>query len=286
MKTITRFMQASVLAVLFSAAHAESIQCQEIVPPATITQGGAYCLKNSHSTSSADVPAISVNASNVTIDLNGFVLENTSAARPNLSVGVQVGRASGVTVRNGAIRGYGYAVKYDAQEGDPIRDQLVEDLMIYGAEYCGVCMTNQRGVVRRNFIANFGGGSSGASVAIAGVKSSLDILDNDIMDIRAPNEGTVVGIGLSGSVQETSVIEGNRISSMKATHGMYATGIYLYQDTPAVVRGNSVLCPTELNSTAYGIRSLTASARITGNTVNVPGGVDYEGGLQVSGTNF
>src|SRR6185295_9041736 len=71
--------------------------------PFTISQSGSYFLSRNLLFTAMGVNAITITASNVTLDLNGFTLSSTAAAdgeaihvQPNLH---------GIVVRNGAIDG-------------------------------------------------------------------------------------------------------------------------------------------------------------------------------------
>lgn len=288
MKTVTRIVQTGVLAMMACAAQAESTLCQEVVPPATITQSGSYCLKKSYNTNFPGKPAISIEASDVTLDLNGFSLVNQSMEVPKVTSGVKAYNVTNVTVRNGGIRGYGYGVFYDAPDATVVRGQLVEDLFIDRATYCGVCMLNQQGVIRRNIILRMQGAASGNAVGISGGMSSLDVLDNDIGDLTGSDSGMVSGIALSGSKGQSSIVEGNRITQFSSLSGFGSNGISLYSDTPAIVRGNSLSSNNNAaeQGKTFGIRSYTDSARIIGNVVSLPVGVAYSGGTLASGTNY
>jgi hypothetical protein len=288
MKTVTRIVQTGVLAMMACAAQAESTQCQEVVPPATITQSGSYCLKKSYNTNLPGQPAISIEASDVTLDLNGFSLINQSTEVVKATSGVKAYNVTNVTVRNGGIRGYGYGVFYDAPDASVVRGQLVEDLFIDRTAYCGVCMVNQQGVIRRNIILRVEGDASGNHAGISGGRSSLDIMDNDIGNLASSATGSVSGIALSGSKGQSSIVEGNRITQFSSLSGYGSAGIWLYSDTPAIVRGNSLSSNNNAaeQSKTFGIRSYTDSAKIIGNVVSLPVGVSYSGGTLASGTNY
>lgn len=67
----------------------------------TISTSGSYYLANNITVSSGD--AITIAASNVTLDLNGFTISST--ASPAAGTGIEVGNRTGVTITNGNIVG-------------------------------------------------------------------------------------------------------------------------------------------------------------------------------------
>jgi parallel beta-helix repeat protein len=84
--------------------------------PIVISQPGTYRLKKNITVPDANTTAISVQADNVTIDLNGFAILGptvctgspvTSCAPIGLGDGISVTSAESVTVSNGTIRGMG-----------------------------------------------------------------------------------------------------------------------------------------------------------------------------------
>lgn len=74
--------------------------------PYTITQPGSYYLTGNLTLSSAGVAGISVQAKDVTIDLNGFTISCTSAANQSaIDASGASGSTAGLVVKNGTIRG-------------------------------------------------------------------------------------------------------------------------------------------------------------------------------------
>src|SRR5262249_15158039 len=74
--------------------------------PTLIPRPGTWCLRQNLGTSITSGAAIWVNADYVTIDCNGFALDNLEAGSRTGATGVLSYRYSGITVRNCAIRGF------------------------------------------------------------------------------------------------------------------------------------------------------------------------------------
>src|SRR5262245_27053413 len=90
--------------LVFLAAASPSIRADEgripIFQPTTITSSGSYVLTRDITVASGNV--ITIQASDVTLDLNGKTLQNTSAS--NVLIAIDTG-ASTVRVKNGKLLG-------------------------------------------------------------------------------------------------------------------------------------------------------------------------------------
>ena len=85
--------------------------------PVTITQSGSYVLSGNLTVPNADTDAIVINASHVTIDLNGFAILGPTDCSGGLHPCAGVGTGTGITttgvqfnitIRNGTIQGMGF----------------------------------------------------------------------------------------------------------------------------------------------------------------------------------
>ena len=115
-------------------ASAETTNCTPITAlPYTITAQGVYCLTHNLGTASTTGDAIRINASNVTIDLNGYRLSNLAAGAGTNAKGIYAYQRKNITIRNGSIRGFLYGIHlsdtspYTASSG-----HLVEDIRADG----------------------------------------------------------------------------------------------------------------------------------------------------------
>ena len=95
----------SILAL--SPAQAETTNCTAITSlPYVVTTQGVYCFTGHLSTSITLGSAITINANNVTIDMNGFKLGGLAAGGGTGATGIYAIQRKNITIRNGIIRGF------------------------------------------------------------------------------------------------------------------------------------------------------------------------------------
>lgn len=195
MNTYIRFVQAALLVMLCSGARAEVRNCSEITPPVLISQPGVYCLKKDHVVTSTGglSGAIVINSGNVILDMNGFrVVKGPQGS----NTGVLVWGGNNIIIRNGALRGFWYAVGMTEAGW---RARVVEDMFIDTAGPQGIekgvySVSVDDVVIRRNRFS----GKDGDAVLSRG--NRVSVLNNEIYG---------QSIDLSG---DGSMVMGNRIS--------------------------------------------------------------------------
>jgi hypothetical protein len=100
--------------------------------PYRITEPGSYRLKGNLLVTAADTTAISIDASNVTIDLNGF-----SIVGPGPGVGLygiaDLSANTAVAVRNGTIAGFSYGIQLTGPGGpkDLVTGAIIQNMTVY-----------------------------------------------------------------------------------------------------------------------------------------------------------
>jgi hypothetical protein len=102
--------------------------------PIKITKSGSYFLGGNLAVTTKTTTAIIVNASNVTINLNGFVISGLGSSATS-GIGISASAATGVIILNG-ITGYG---------GDGVllgNNSIVENMQIYNNGGDGVDCAN------------------------------------------------------------------------------------------------------------------------------------------------
>ncbi len=203
----------AVLAVagLAVPAHAETESCTEITAlPFTITAQGIYCLKQNLNVNLASGNAITVNAGNVTIDFNGWRVNN-QAALANFAKGVFAQDRKNVTLRNGFVRGFNLGIHIDELNGNASGSNLVEDMKVSDSATIGITVEGDFSVIRNNRVFNTGGNSGTNAFGIV-----LDFAD----------DGTVAGNTVSG-VAETAFNRGIYVANSNRVHvtGNFVTGI-------------------------------------------------------------
>jgi hypothetical protein len=218
--------------------------------PYTITTSGTYVLDGSLDYNSSSAVAIQINASNVTVDLNGNSINNLGAGPATQAVGINAFNEPNVTIRNGQIVGFFRAIQLDGQlESLPpaSRSALVEYVRCAFNVDCGIFLTvNYNAVVRNCQIRNTGYSPDGS---VSNNQANL-IYDSQ-------------GFG--------NLIYQNNISLV--------SGIGIVLGSNDLADGNLVTAATT------GIFSADPSSKVKNNTVTMAT-TPYQGGSQLSGTNF
>lgn len=165
------------LAAMLLFAGACQAQCTAVTAvPAVVSASGVYCLTANLSHASVHVPAISVAASGVVLDFQGYRLKwNGSVTSGNAAVSAQAGH-SNIVIRNGLISGFTTGIETYAA------GTIVEDMRMNNNDL-GVLVRSggQSSIVRRNHI-RLGNGIQveGSNTSPAPETGSVRIIDNDI----------------------------------------------------------------------------------------------------------
>lgn len=158
-------LAATLATLLFMPAHTRAVTIIDHVPY-TITAPGKYELQ-ADLTYDGDIDAITVNAADVVIDLNGYTLRH----RPPKDVrGVMI-LAHNVTVQNGTISGFEYGVVMESSQDKAESLQLLEVLVTgvfadVGADDVILnCYIIGRGANTQSFGILIGSNASGSQVS-------------------------------------------------------------------------------------------------------------------------
>lgn len=215
---IKRAIFLTVLALLLTttplAPAVRGADCIAIASlPFPISTPGSYCLNANLFTTTATDPAITIQADNVLLDLNGFTI--TSGFFPPHEGILCAGR--GVTIRNGTLKGFAEAIKIYGSFG------VIENTRILDSYYIGINVYFSTGaIVRNNQVANTTGTSAvgGGSVYAISVSGSANtIFGNDVVDTQT-NFPNAPAIAISLNPSDRTVVENNRIQ--------HTTGIAIY----------------------------------------------------------
>jgi hypothetical protein len=199
--------------------------CHEITAfPAVIVGPGVYCLSFKH----IDFPLmqgalISINSDDVVLDLNGATLDGTPPpnATGAFSYGVRAFNRRNITVRNGTIKGFNYAVYLlnflgEQRDPRPSINYLVEEIRAVRNRSGAFLVVGHDSTIRNNYIAGTGNSTDPVVVptvwAIWAGGWGTHIFDNDIHNTR-PNHGSggeAHAIYIAGARE--SVVVNNRIT--------------------------------------------------------------------------
>ena len=205
--------------------------------PADISTPGNWCLRKNLRTGIADGAAISVQASNVTIDCNHFRVGGLTGGRGTMAIGIRSANTFNMTVRNCSVRGFRLGIFTEAGGG-----HLIERNRLDGNTELGIGVYSPGSTVRNNLVLDTGGGTATANGAQGVVASGgVDVVDNTVAGVISnklqPNNdarGIVAVDNASGSVV------GNRIRGVVPSGAGPSFGIIDFTSGSSVIRDNIV----------------------------------------------
>lgn len=206
-----------------SRVQAETEACTVIsAVPYTISSSAVYCLTTNRSTSITSGSAITINADNVVLDLNGHVLDGSLGGGGTQATGISVVDRKSVTIKNGTVKGFSVGISLARVSSDVSpHGHIVEDMRIERNTAAGLRVTSAAGCTIRNNQILMTGGIITSPIAIVVLSAAnTRILDNDIIDAL-----TYVGVpsyGVYFLTATNSLAVGNRLS--KLSYGLYFNG--------------------------------------------------------------
>ena len=188
-------------------------KCTEITQsdiPLTISAKGVYCLTEDVSSGPT---AITIRADNVVLNLNGYLIDGSSAGSNTIQEGIFCQDRKNVVITNGAIKGYFWGVLLNNCDGAQVTHLRV--MQNYGS---GIDMFNgsDNVLIAHNHIYHIGGTTRSGFMYMYGISVRSDcpgarILENDIYDVFSPTGGRSYGIRAWSTAGEVS---NNRISGL------------------------------------------------------------------------
>lgn len=249
--------------------------------PYTISSAGVYCFTGNLETSVTTGNAITIEADNVVIDLNGWMLDGLDAGASTVTMGISGSELTNTTIRNGTIRGFYRGIRLTGV--DPYTDSgghLIEGVRVDKNLNVGFFIQGSGNIVRRNEVINTGGSTLQASVGISSFGPAARVLDNDIISTRGG--ATLRAYGIYMAYADGAVVENNRVHEV---YNSFPTGtsegIRCYNSSGVLIVGNRITHADE------GIRYSTLTDGCTGKYMdNLTGnvGTEFIGGTAV-GTN-
>lgn len=229
---------AALFSLFASEARAETAECTEIVSiPTVITEQGVYCFKRHQVTSMTSGSAIEIQADNVVIDLNGWKLGGSAAGKETRSIGIFAVNRKNITIRNGSIRGFQFAINLQGSLGS---GHLIEDIRADQNRLVGISVQGRGLIVRNNYVFNGGGNSSGrissgAQIGI-GVTSAENAVISDNIIVVSLQANTHTGIDARNS--KIIQVIGNSIYGSAVSS---RAGIIFSSVSNATVRDNRII---------------------------------------------
>ena len=163
------------ISVLIASASLTHAQTTINSLPYTITAPGTYVLGTSLTYGGSSGSAIQINASNVTVDLNGHYINNAAGPTTQTS-GILATNRANVTIQNGIIVGFSYGIVLN---GTTLNiNGLIQNVRLIFSLVGGILLSESRNAVVRNCqISETGYSESGAVNNPAGI----GIVDNESM---------------------------------------------------------------------------------------------------------
>jgi hypothetical protein len=182
--------------------------------PYTISTANSYvCITNNISKNiAAGKKLITINADNVTLDLQGNELKNATVSAPlnnnssTNTIGVYAsGPRKNITVKNGRINGFNGGLFIEDTGTGFATNSLVESLNVVNYTWDGIRVDGSGSIRNNQITAN----NTLGSIGILSQSTGMSIINNDIF---YPTWVAIsVGTPESGTLVNYSVIENNRV---------------------------------------------------------------------------
>jgi hypothetical protein len=247
--------------------------------PFTISAPGSYYLTTNLTISSGN--AITVNANNVMLDLNGFTLFSTQALSLASPVAILLGGVTNITIVRGFISGgvtnnagtyggsgFAYGITYSIGSPTPVNAR-VSGVTVSGCQFVGIYLGNSSTVVEActvNTVGNVGIGASSVSDSTALNCGNIGI---DAFGVANNCSGSSSGSGAGVNAFTANNCYGISASGNGISANI-ATGCYGESDAGA---GDGVLTYTANNCTGisdgsgYGILAYEIATACYGTSV-------------------
>jgi cytoskeletal protein CcmA (bactofilin family) len=192
--------------------------------PFVIRRSGVYTLMNDVTFSAASGDAITVLASNVTIDLNGHSIDGTVGSA-SAAVGIRAENVSRVTVQNGTVRGFLFGTILIGSEHD------VDTVRADSNWYYGLWVEGDGARIRDSFVTATGGSTLGRNYTVVFaarlIGSDSSFIDNMVVVMqRSPYNVELVGLHVDSAPNST--VAGNVFalddSAQFKTWGLWING--------------------------------------------------------------
>jgi nitrous oxidase accessory protein NosD len=258
-----------VLAIGLAPAGARAAEsydaCTNVIAalPATISTQGTWCLDQDFVPNMASGNAITITAHHVTIDCNGFRIDNTAAGGATNAIGIASTEMSNLTIRNCDIRGFRMGLRIYGSTGG----HVIEDNRFQQNRYVGANVHGPGSVVRRNLVLDTGGSTIADFAMGIYTNFSVDVLDNTVSGVVA-RVGSVAGnaYGIHTEANTAGNVSGNRIRGVTRQGTGSSWGIYNSNSGRVTLADNDLVSLSPTN--AYGLRCENNQGSSTGNIIN------------------
>jgi len=263
------YLAIPVSLALCSIAQAEVTNCTAITSlPAVINQPGIWCLNSDLSTNIRRNAIIKITAAGVTLDLNGHTLSGLPGGTTTGAVGIFVSNTTGVTVRNGAVRGFGTGVLLN---GAASAGHVIERLTVDQSRSIGIMAQGNGIVLRDSRVTNTVSTAEDANAIAVKFDQSTNITIRDNQITNTQGNGISTGYALIVNNTSNADIEGNTIRG-------YGYGI-LADSSPNLMVNRNVLWSGGFGITTQNSSQATCTNNVVNNdNANVDPNCSYKGG--------
>jgi len=220
----------------------DQIESRIAIPslPFIINSPGSYYLTGNLS-STGD--GITITASSVTLDLNGFNLQGSGSADD--MEGIRARGGVGLEIKNGSITGFGNSIELHR-----VKSSSVKNVHCSGSNGPGIFLSGDSSECDGNSISRCHVSNAGT----AGIQLSGKCNGNSVTHCQV-TDCTIVGILVTGSLDDASgnVIANNIVGNITGSSSTY--GIQLLNAEGNRVIGNHVSGISSPSSTSFGIYS-------------------------------
>ena len=244
--------------------------------PATISTAGTWCLRGNRSTSQTHGSAITIAASNVTLDCNHF---RVSGPGPQTSAGhgIVVSGRTGAVIRQCRVQGFYFGMQL---LGD---GALAEDNAVERSGYVGILAQGDGIVIRNNAISETAGTGYWAygvyALASADATAAPVVADNLISGVFSTSGGNATrGILTDGEAR------GNQISTVVGSDsvGIMLSGRGVARDN-VITGGALAYIPVRGIAGTDASRSVCTGNSVVGDPAAGPPSGGYFGGCEGAG---
>lgn len=249
---LPKFALISTILLSSGIVSAEINNCTPIsTAPTTISAPGIYCLDQNISYSRYMESAIVINASNVTLDLNGHQIQGDHlggvVAPASATTGIISSGNSNVIIRNGTVTGLRNGISISGGANNLIENMNVSDIVI-----TGISLKSDHSIVQNNIVSGMDGNLTTnpqtivLGIVIGGIGSQ--VLNNTVTGLKmAVTVPTRSAIGIYSYQADNARIEGNFIQG--GTENNNDMGIVMVANFPA----NVMVVNNRLSALAAGV---------------------------------